>query len=131
MLVLQLIAYYFIWHYTIAIKNIILIWSDFVWFFWNYFSIKRLLYTFFVPWKRLGEGVYSYFNIADALSSILVTILMCVFGMVVRFFTILIGFLVIILTILSSFIVLAIWIGLPAILVLLLGVGVNLIVKSF
>ncbi|MBI3632401.1 MAG: hypothetical protein HY225_03045 [Candidatus Vogelbacteria bacterium] len=131
MVVFELIANYFLWHYSIAIKNAILIWWDFEWFLWNYFSIGKLVSTFFIPWKRLGESTNNYFNLVAVGTALLVTTLMRLFGMVVRFVTIVLGLLSIILLIPLLILFLVIWILMPVILVTVFGVGINLIITSF
>lgn len=49
---MKLIIDYLFWHYTEALKNILVIWRNYLIFFYHYFSISLLLSTLFHPWKR-------------------------------------------------------------------------------
>ncbi|HMO79010.1 MAG TPA: hypothetical protein PJ997_02150 [Candidatus Paceibacterota bacterium] len=46
---LLLIPYYVVWHYTLAISNIILILNNFIWFAYDFFSVEIFLKKFFHP----------------------------------------------------------------------------------
>lgn len=45
---------YIIWHYTNALKDIWGVSSNFIWFFYNFFSVPIFLNTLFVPWNKFG-----------------------------------------------------------------------------
>lgn len=47
---------YLLWHYTLAWADLLRLYTNFVWFLWNFFSVRLLLSTFFAPWKRLRES---------------------------------------------------------------------------
>ncbi len=128
---LKLIWDYIFWHYSVAIMNIFLIWWDFEWFLWNYFSISRLARTFFVPWRRLGENTMERFNLVAVATAITVTTIMRIVGILFRSITIITGLLLMVLLIPASAVALAVWLAMPVILLFIFALGLELIVKRF
>ncbi len=131
MLLIELFLNYWRWHYSRAILNIILIWKDFIWFLWNYFSIKQLLRTFFVPWKRLREesaGISELFNL---FTSVVVTFLMRIIGVIIRSIVIITGLIFILLALAGGVLFLVFWITMPVILTVTLTAGVQMLIKDF
>lgn len=49
----SIISTYVGWHYTTAIQNILLIWKNFILFFYHFFSIGLLLSTILEPWHGI------------------------------------------------------------------------------
>ncbi|MBI3632913.1 MAG: hypothetical protein HY226_01325 [Candidatus Vogelbacteria bacterium] len=131
MVILRLIGDYFIWHYTVAVKNIFFMWFDFEWFAWNYFSIKQLTRTLFVPWKRLGENTKDYFDLGAVLTAVVVTTLMRLLGALIRLSTIIFGLFLMVLLIPLCVLALIAWILMPVILGFIFALGVELLVKAF
>ncbi len=131
MLLIQLLANYFIWHYTLAIKNIFLIWGDFVWFLWNYFSIRQLTGTFFFPWKRLGETATDIFDFYNYFFAIVINLLMRIVGIFIRSVVIISGLMGILLMILSGLVFIVAWFFMPFIVIVVLGVGLKLLTGPF
>lgn len=84
MRILMLFPYYFRWHYTQAYKDLTRIWKNYMWFFWNLFSIPLLLKTLFTPWKRLIEEKGEYFSFESFFSRIILNSLMRAIGALIR-----------------------------------------------
>lgn len=128
-IVMDIVLYfinYIIWHYTRAIKDLIRIWSDFVWFTFNFFSISLLLKTFFSPWKRLGEMRSGFFDPVF----IIIDIFMRLFGMLLRSVTIFVGLVSVTFVILLGPVILTIWLIWPIAIFYLLNSGLTLLFKQ-
>lgn len=117
--------WYFVWHYTRAIKDIFYIWLDFIWFTFNYFSISLLLRTFFSPWKRLGEEKRGFFDFGF----FIIDIFMRMFGMLLRSATIILGLLCVIIVVSLGPVALLIWVVWPIIIISLLTNGLSILFK--
>lgn len=120
-----LLFHYVHWHYTRAIRDIIRIWMNFFWFFFNFFSIDLLLKTLFAPFNRLDEGLKKGFDISAWAESILVNLLMRVVGACLRTFLIFIGIVMLVLTAVFGSVMLVVWILAPLFVVLLVAFGLT------
>jgi len=120
---LWLIPYYISWHYTLAIKNILNIWKNFLWFIFNFFSIPTLLKTFFAPFQRLQERYRGGLDIEDLLSTVFINTLMRIVGMIFRSILIVLGLISYLAMVVVGVSFLLIWILLPAFLIALLIVS--------
>ncbi len=88
---LAILPSYIFWHYTAAFGDIVRVWTNFLWFFYNFFSIPLLLKTFFAPWKRIQEGKGEGFNLENIAEAVVTNTIMRVVGAVVRFVMLLFG----------------------------------------
>lgn len=123
--IFTLFFYYFYWHYTRALLDIISIWRNLVWFVWNYFSISLLFRTLFSPWRRLGEQRKGFFDPVF----LVIDIFMRIFGAIIRSIMIFIGLLFVSLFIIMGPIFFIIWIALPVIVFSLLSFGIMVLMK--
>lgn len=124
---MRFITEYIVWHYSKAIRELCNILLNFIWFFYNFFSIPLLLKTFFTPFKRLDEKAEGGLNISVWFEAFVVTNLMRLVGILLRTILIFLGALMILLTVLCGAIVLVTWILAPAFLLFLISFGVKLI----
>lgn len=93
----------------------------------NYFSVFPLMKTLFSPWRRYNWVYPKGFDIAkyfEILSSNLISRMM---GAIMRSSLIVIGLIMEILIIIAGIIILIAWLALPAILILGLIFGLNLL----
>jgi hypothetical protein len=124
----SLIEHYFTWHYGRAYADIYHVWMNFIWFFFNFFSINLLISTLFSPWKRMGEEYPAGFDIGRAISTWVVNILMRFVGAGTRLIVISVGLLLASITFLLGLIIFAIWTVMPIFFVALIILGISLII---
>lgn len=117
---------YFAWHYGRAFKDLLNVWSNFLWFLFHFFSIPLLLRTFFSPFKRVTEE-HTRAGLEDLLGTIAVNIVSRVVGALARFFILLIGSFVLIVWVVALVLLLAFWILAPILLVHALLYGFSLL----
>ncbi len=114
MLALQLPISYFFWHYTTAWSDLLRLYTNAVWFFWHFFSIRILSGTLLAPWHRLREA--SSKDTAGFLGSLIINLILRLIGFIARTVTILSGFFTLTLFSLFSLVFFALWLVLPVVL---------------
>lgn len=107
---------YLKWHYSRALKNLFLIWKDFVWFIWYFFSIGELARTLFAPWRRLNEEYQKGLAVGSWGETLIVNTLMRLVGAIFRLVLIAVGLVLLLLVIVLLLPALALWLALPAVL---------------
>lgn len=125
----SIIPQYISWHYTIAFFEIFLLWKNFSWFLWNFFSIKLLFKTLFSPFRRLDVR-RKKFDIESFFESLVTNTLMRILGFVLRAILIIFGILFIILLFCFFVGFLIVWIFLPFILLGMLILGFMTVFKA-
>jgi len=110
---LSIIPYYLSWHYSQGILGYFNLWKNFLWFLWNFFSIKILLRTFFQPFKRLKEKYHGGLDVENFLSTLIITTIMRLVGMVLRAVIIVIGIVVVVIFIVGGLLGFLAWLVLP------------------
>lgn len=101
--------------------------TNYLWFFWHFFSIPVLLKTFLAPWKRLGEERLRRGGLKNLLSRVVVNTLMRCVGVLIRGVTIAVGLITLVLAFAASLISYVVWTVLPFILLFLFIAGLTLI----
>jgi hypothetical protein len=119
---------YMKWHYTKAIQDLVRIVFNFVWFFYELFSITIFLKTFFSPFRRLGEGYGNMLNLSLLFQTFILNTLMRFVGVLLRSVFILLGCFFIIFSIAVGTAFLVAWVLTPLLLLFLLIFGFKLIV---
>ena len=128
---MRLFIYYIRWHYGKAIVDYINIVKNFVWFFYNFFSISLLAHTLFAPFKRMGESYDGKGMHFEALfEAIIVNTLMRFVGFLFRSLLILVGFIFILLTIIVGITFFIVWVSTPLLIGYLVLYGIKLIAIS-
>jgi len=130
MKIATLVPYYFVWHYTLALKNLIEIWGNFVWFVFNFFSFKVLLRTLFSPYKRLTEKYQGGLDFEKFMESIVVNSLMRLIGFIMRAVVLIVGTVGVLLTFICGAISIALWLVLPFLLLFIFTAGLIAIVSN-
>ena len=111
--IFSLVYSYFIWHYTIGLRDVIRVWKDLFYFFGRFFSIRLLTQTLFSPFQRLHEGYKRDLDAGLILNTFIFNSLMRVVGFVVRASTIFLGLCVQLVWIALGVASLVVWITLP------------------
>ncbi|MFA6338703.1 MAG: hypothetical protein WCW87_01415 [Candidatus Paceibacterota bacterium] len=117
---------YLLWHYSTAIGDIIRIWTNYLWFFYNFFSISLLFKTLLDPWERLKEK-YDLRSIEDWASALVTNTIMRLVGFIVRLFTIVFGLLVLLVVVLIGLVTIILWLVLPFLLSVMFIRGLQII----
>lgn len=119
-----LIPYYVAWHYTRGIKDLLLLWKNFLWFVGSFFSIRVLVRTFFAPFEGLNYKYKGNFDPKDFFSTLIVNILMRLYGMVARTFVIVAGAIAYVAMLISGFTFVILWVVAPLVAVFFLALGI-------
>jgi hypothetical protein len=123
----RFILSYFIWHYSLALKDIYNLILHFLEFIYHFFSIKVLSKTLFSPWRKLDEPYKGGLNVSLFFETFVVNVIMRVVGFFMRFFIIIVGFACLLLTVLGGVASYIVWILLPFILILLTVSSIRLL----
>jgi len=115
--------HYISWHYTRGLRDIVRHIKDFLWFFWNLFSIGELLKTFFAPFQRLGQTAPARFDPQKMLEALATTLVMRLLGMLLRSFFILLGLFALSALLVGGVFFVLVWLVLPFIIVGMLVTG--------
>jgi hypothetical protein len=120
---ISLVPYYFVWHYTLAIKNVLDICANFIWFTWNFFSFKILILTLFSPYKRLTERYNGGLDLEQLMEALVINTLMRFIGFIARTFVLITGLVAMVLVLLFASLAILIWLALPFVLILFFVAG--------
>ena len=129
MQIISIILGYLGWHYGKALYSLSNIWKNFLYFVFEFFSIRLLFKNFSDPWKRMADSYPKSFDLKKYFYAFLANLIMRVFGMVMRLVLIMVGLFCYFIVILFYPLVLIFWLLLPLIVLGLLGSGIILIIK--
>jgi len=118
---------YFLWHYTIAFKNIWHIWMNIFWVTNRIFSLLLMFRTLFSPWKRIIETEGEKFDLEDWAERKVVNIMSRLVGAMVRLVLILIGLVSLMATLLLGIGWYVFWVMAPVVIAILFLSGVYLL----
>lgn len=106
-----------VWHYVVVLKEIILSWKDFLFFNLNYFSIFRLLTTFFSPWRKYKTSYGRGFDLKRYAEAIIFNTFSRLIGMIMRIFLIITGVLTEIFIFITGILFVVFWLFIPVIII--------------
>lgn len=126
---LMLPLYYIRWHYTLALLDMVRIVGNFIWFFYEFFSIPLLLKTLFTPFERITDDRKKRHKLDfEAMGeAVLVNTIMRIVGMMLRLTLVLLGVLCIVCTMVVGCVLILVWVGAPLVLVGTFTAGVTLL----
>lgn len=127
MLFLSIVHHYLLWHYSRAYLEIFHVWTNFLWFVSNFFSIVQLAKAWFAPFKRMVEGRGETWNFEDLAAFIVIGLISRIIGAILRTVVIGIGLLALLVTVGIGVVVLALWIVAPVLMFLLVAYGIVLL----
>lgn len=122
-----LLESYFSWHYGRAFADMFHVWTNFLWFVINFFSIAAIINTFFDPWKRMGEGYPKGLDISGWLTTFTVNALMRFVGVMIRTTLLLISFVFLSVVFLVGIAAFLAWTFMPVVFVALVIISIHLI----
>ena len=114
----------FVWTYFIAPLQFLKIWSDIIWFLYNFFSIHLLASTLFSKWRRIGE-VHRKRGFEELFSAFVINSLMRIVGFIIRSIVIVMGLIMITLTTLLGAILFIAWFFLPVFIIATFAAGIH------
>lgn len=114
---------YFLWHYTLALKDIWHVWTNFLWFVSREFSILTLLGSLFAPWRRVTEGKPAHFNLEKYAEAFVANLMSRLVGAVLRLIIVFIGLCCLLCTMLGGIVFYLVWLLAPLLVVTLLCIG--------
>ena len=117
------------WHYGRAFRSLWRIVNNFIYFFYNLFSIPLLLRTLFSPWKKMTEqkqrGLHAPQEIFERIAG---NIFVRIIGFIIRIVTVTVGLVFCLGIFVCGLLFTIVWIFIPLITPLSFIVGVRLIV---
>jgi len=120
---------YLAWHYGEAYRDIIRLWTNFLWFFGNFFSLTLLIKTFFAPWKRIKEGRGARFSLKNIAEAVVTNTVMRLVGALMRSAVILVGSIAVLAVFWLGILLIAVWTLLPLLLVLSFIYGLTVFIS--
>ncbi len=111
--------HYLVWHYSIALQRILVIWKNMLWFTVHYFSIPLLLRSLFAPWKRMTESKGKGWDMEAIAGAIVINFFSRFLGALIRGILIGIGLATLAVEIGSIILVYAFWLTAPALVLIL------------
>jgi hypothetical protein len=129
MTVFALPIQYLLWHYSRALRDMVGIWGNYLWFIGNLFSVKTLFRTLIQPLKLIEEEKGNL--VADPArfaQNLLVNIIMRLVGLCARLILILIACVLWVVLLFGGVMIFLLWLVLPVALFALFGIGVFLVV---
>jgi hypothetical protein len=114
---------YVLWHYSRGIVDLLRVWSNFLWFFYHFFSIPLLLRTLFSPFQRLDESYKKGLDLEAFFTTLGVNIIMRIIGAMIRLFMIALGVLALLTTLAIGAFFFVAWILSPLVVAALFSAG--------
>jgi len=126
---LLILPAYFVWHYGEALSDIFRLWTNFIWFFYNFFSIPVLLKTLFSPWQRISEvKTKPGFHVEDIAEVVVANFAMRLVGAIIRVIFIILGTITVVAVAWLGLLIIAVWFLLPVLVVASFIFGLSRIV---
>jgi len=121
---------YLVWHYSVALSDILHMWWNYVWFVFHVFSVGDVAKTLFAPWKRLEEGKVNLIkNPQEYFGNMFVNLIMRMVGFVVRAALLTIALICFLFIFFGGLAFFALWIPLPVLITHFFINGLRLLIS--
>lgn len=120
-------AHYVRWHYGNAYRDIVRIWTNYLWFIAHFFSLQLLLRTFAAPFRRIEEGGKTGFDLKALAEKIAVNTMMRLVGIVLRTIIIAIGLVTLAAATIAGIATIIIWTLFPLVLGYLILLSLHIV----
>ena len=127
MQVISIIFGYLRWHYGKSVYSLTRVWKNFLFFIYEFFSIRLLFKNFFDPWKRMTDAYPKSFNLKKYFFAFIANIIVRIVGVIMRTFLLIVGLTCYILFTLIYPIAIIIWLILPLIIIIMFSISLSLI----
>ncbi|OHA26237.1 MAG: hypothetical protein A3C06_04585 [Candidatus Taylorbacteria bacterium RIFCSPHIGHO2_02_FULL_46_13] len=125
-----IIPSYVYWHYTEALRDIARVWTNFLWFLYNFFSVSLLTRTLFAPWQRISEKrTRTGLHMEDIAEVVVTNTIMRAVGALLRFILIVVGVLSVLIAFWAGLLFYVLWILLPALIPVSFFYGLSIFVS--
>lgn len=85
MQILSIARDYLVWHYSVALVDIMHIWWNYVWFVNHFFSVPDVAKSWIAPFKRLQEEKVNFIKSPeDFFANLFINIMMRIVGTIIR-----------------------------------------------
>lgn len=111
----RLLLEYILWHYTRGFLDLWRLFANFMWFWYNVFSIPFLLMSLFAPFERMHENLSASADGDDLFTSIVANIILRIVGAILRLSISVIGICFLLITIVLGLGALVVWPLLPVV----------------
>lgn len=125
---LFVLQYYFVWHYSVALKALWHLWRNFLWFTIHFFSIPLLLRSLFAPWKRMTEPAGKGWDFEAIAGSIVIGFFSRLVGATLRLILIVLGSIVLLLECIGLIVLYCFWLLAPFLIAIFLVWGITSII---
>ena len=124
-----LISEYLLWHYGSSIHEMISIWKDIMWFWYNFFSMPILLKTLVLPFHKVHlKTERKMLDIEDIVGTFLINTIMRAVGFFLRLIILSIGVLFELVSLALGPIALIAWLFLPFLSITIALTGILMLV---
>lgn len=116
---------YLSWHYAGALRDIVRLWLNLLWFLHHFFSIPLLVRTLFTPFKRISSSTEKGASPQAFIETFLFNGITRVIGALMRLVLISTGVTFLVLVLLGGIVTIILWLALPVIIIFLLSRGLT------
>jgi hypothetical protein len=111
---------WWVWHFYEMPQILFEVWKNYITFISEYFSIYRLFWTLFAPWRKYIRPYPKLFSISGYIEVFIFNIYSRAMGAGIRIILIVLGLIIQVIVLIIGILIIAMWLFLPAIFILLI-----------